>query len=338
MLQFSQKVDVIDAHAAGEPIRVVVDGLPPIPGQTMIERMNWFTENIDGVRNFLMREPRGHRDMFGAVITPPCTEDGDVGILYLHTTGQATMCGHGTIGAVTVLLETGILPGREGENTVRIDTPAGRVTAQAVIRSGKVVEVSFQNVPSFLYRDSISVDLPGIGPLEIAISFGGGFYIFVEAQDLGLTVSPEHTEKITQQAMWLKNWGNRELSVSHPLKPEINAVYGVIVTDASERTDFGWRSRETCIFANGAVDRSPCGTGTSARMALLYARGQMKVGESIENASILGTIFKGTIEKEMDVGGYDGVITQITGTAWITGFNKLLLDPSDPLGEGFLLA
>lgn len=337
MLQFNRMVDVIDAHTAGEPVRVIVSGLPPIPGGTMLERMRHFAENLDGVRNFLMREPRGHRDMFGAVLTPPCTADGDVGILYLHTTGQATMCGHGTIGAVTVLLETGMLPAREGENTVRIDAPAGRVTARATVRAGKVTEVSFQNVPSFLYRDDIPVDVPGVGPIRVALSFGGGFYIFAEAQALGLQVVPEHAGEIARLAMWLKDWGNRELSVSHPLQPEIDTVYGVIVTDASERTDFGWRSRETCVFADGAVDRSPCGTGTSARLALLYGRGQMRVGESIENAGILGTVFKGTIEEAQDVGGYAGVVTRIAGTAWITGFNKLLLDPTDPLGEGFLI-
>lgn len=337
MFQFDRMVDVIDAHTAGEPVRVIVSGLPPIRGKTMIERMNWFTENMDGVRNFLMREPRGHRDMFGTVVTPPATEDGDVGILYLHTTGQATMCGHGTIGAVTVLLEGGMLPSHEGENIVRIDAPAGRVTATAVVESGRVTEVSFENVPSFLYMDDIEVDVPGVGMIKAAVSFGGGFYIFVEAGALGLSVIPENAGALAKHAMWLKDWGNRELKVSHPVKPEIDTVYGVIVTDASERTENGWRSRETCIFADGAVDRSPCGTGTSARMALLYGRGQMSVGETIENGSILGTVFRGTIEGAVDVGGIKGVVTRIAGSAWVTGLNRLVLDPTDPLSEGFLI-
>ena len=157
MIQFSMVVNAIDAHTAGEPVRVITSGLPRIPGNTMLEKMNWFEHNMGHVRNFLMREPRGHRDMFGAVLTPPVTEDGDVGVLYMHTTGQATMCGHLTIGTVKIIVETGIIPFSEGKNIVRIDTPAGRVTAAATVKDGKVSQVSFQNVPSFIYADNIEV-------------------------------------------------------------------------------------------------------------------------------------------------------------------------------------
>lgn len=337
MLQFTRIINAIDAHTAGEPVRVITSGIPNIPGDTMLDKMNWFEENSSDVRNFLMREPRGHRDMFGTILTPPVTKDGDVGVLYTHTTGQATMCGHGTIGVVKVLLETGIISSAEGENTVRIDAPAGRVTARAIVKNGKVAEVSFQNVPSFLYEDNIKADIPGIGSVKVSVSFGGGFYIFVEAEDLGLSVIPECGTEIVRHSMWLKEWGNKELNVVHPTNSGIKGIYGVIVTDPSQRIEEGWRSKETCVFADGAIDRSPCGTGTSARMALLYGRGEMKKGEKIFNSSILNTQFIGSIDDEVMVGSIKGIIPRIAGPAWITGFNQFVLDPEDPLNEGFLI-
>ena len=337
MMQFIRSINVIDAHTAGEPIRVVVSGLPKIPGRSMLDKMKWFDENLNGVRNLLMREPRGHKDMFGAILTPPVTEDGHSGVLYTHTTGQATMCGHGTIGVVKVLIETGAVPVVEGENTVNIDAPAGRVTARALVKNGIVKEVSFRNVPSFLYMDNVEVDIPSIGKVKVAVSFGGGFYIFVEAEDLGLEVIPEHGSAIAKHSMWLKDWGNRELNVVHPENPGIKGIYGVIVTGPSERTEKGWRSKETCVFADSAIDRSPCGTGTSARMALLYGRGQMAPEEVLENRSILNTTFYGSIYGLAEIGGIKGIVPRIAGPAWITGFNQLVLDPEDPLNEGFLI-
>ena len=337
MLQFSRSINVVDAHTAGEPVRVVTSGLPQISGNTMLEKMNWFESNMSGLRNLLMREPRGHRDMFGTVLTPPVTEDGDVGVLYMHTTGQATMCGHGTIGVVKVLVETGIVSTVEGDNVVKIDAPAGRITANVTVKNSRVTEVSFQNVPSFLYADNILVTVPEIGEVNVAVSFGGGFYIFVEARDLGLKVQMSDAPAIVKHAMWLKDWGNRELNVIHPVTPGIKGIYGVIVTDPAERTKEGWKSKETCIFADGAIDRSPCGTGTSARMALLYGRNEMGMGQIIENSSILDTTFKGSIDALVDVGGRKGIIPRIAGPAWITGFNQLVLDPEDPLSEGFLI-
>lgn len=337
LIKFERFINVIDAHTAGEPVRVVTSGLQRINGRTMLEKMRWLQDRMDGIRNFLMREPRGHRDMFGTILTPPTTEDGDVGILYTHTTGQSTMCGHGTIGAITVLLETGMIASHEGENVVRIDTPAGRVTAGAKVENGRVVEVSFQNVPSFLYQDDIAVEIPGIGRTKVAVSYGGAFYVFVEAEALGLRVIPENASRIAEHSMWLKDWGNRELNVKHPLNDEIRGIYGVIVTDSSTRRKNGIKSKETCVFADGAVDRSPCGTGTSARLALLHAHGEISVGEVLENDSILDTTFKGVIKEEVMVGDKKGIVPIISGSAWITGFNQLVLDPEDPLPEGFLI-
>ncbi|MFA0888083.1 MAG: proline racemase family protein [Synergistales bacterium] len=337
MIRFKRIINTVDAHTAGEPIRIVTSGLPLISGETMLERLEWFEKNLDGVRNLMMREPRGHRDMFGCIITPPASEDGDFGVLFTHTTGQATMCGHGTIGVAKVALETGIVPAIEGKNTVRIDTPAGRVTATALVEDGYVKEVSFRNVPSFLYRDNVKVSLPGIGEIEVAISYGGDFYLFVEADKLGVEIRPENAYELAKKAMALKDWGNENLNLVHPECPEINELYGTIVTGRTERTEKGWKSQEVCVFADGAVDRSPCGTGTSARMALLYGRGQMKPSEELDNGSIIGTRFRGTIDETVTVGGIKGIIPRIAGSAWITGFNQLVLDPTDPLSEGFLV-
>ena len=337
MIRFNRIVNIIDAHTAGEPIRVVTSGLPLIQGKTMLEKYDWFEKNLDGVRNMIMREPRGHRDMFGCILTPPATEDGDFGVLFTHITGQATMCGHGTIGVTKVALETGIIPAVEGENVVRIDTPAGRVTATAFVEDGYVTEVSFRNVPSFLFRDNIKVPLAGLGEIEVAVSYGGNFYIFVEAEKLGLEISPENVQDLARRAMELKKWGDENLDVVHPEDPGIRGIYGTIVTGKTERTGKGWKSRETCVFADGAVDRSPCGTGTSARMALLYGRGEMTPEEELNNGSIIDTRFRGTIEGTVTVGGIPGIVPRIAGSAWITGFNQLVLDPTDPLPEGFLV-
>ncbi|NLI95272.1 MAG: proline racemase family protein [Synergistaceae bacterium] len=337
MIRFRQFITVVDAHTAGEPIRVVTSGLPAIKGGTMLERYGWFEKNLDGVRNLIMREPRGHRDMFGCIVTPPASEDGDFGVLFTHTTGQATMCGHGTIGVVKVVLETGMVPAAEGKNTVRVDTPAGRVTAEALVEDGYVKEVSFRNVPSFLYQDNVKAFVPGIGEIEFAISYGGDFYLFVEAEKLGVEIRPENAGELARKAMALKNWGSENLQLVHPEYPQINELYGTIVTGRTERTEKGWRSQEVCVFADGAVDRSPCGTGTSARMALLYGRGLMNPAEELDNGSIIGTRFRGTIDETVLVGDKRGIIPRITGSAWITGFNQLVLDPTDPLPEGFLV-
>lgn len=199
------------------------------------------------------------------------------------------------------------------------------------------MEVSFQNVPSFLYADNILVKVPEIGEVRVSVSFGGGFYIFVEAEDLGLRVQMSDASDIVKHAMWLKDWGNKELNVVHPVNSGIKGIYGVIVTDPAERIAEGWKSKETCIFADGAIDRSPCGTGTSARMALLYGRNEMEIGQIIRNSSILDTTFKGSIDALVDVSGLKGIIPRIAGPAWITGFNQLVLDPEDPLNEGFLI-
>lgn len=337
MFQFDRVITVIDAHTAGEPIRVITSGIPLVKGATMLEKREYFAKNLDHLRSFLMKEPRGHKDMFGALITPPVTDDGDFGVLFLHNEGQSTMCGHGTIGVAKVAAETGIVNVHEGDNLIRIDTPAGRVTATASVNGGRVKSVSFKNVPSFLHSDNVTIPVDGIGEIKAGISYGGAFYVFVEEEKLGLKVLPEQTEQLIQRAMEIKGWVNSNIPVAHPENNSINGIYGVIITSPIENTDYGRKSRQVCIFADGAVDRSPCGTGTSARLALLHARGMMSSADKLRAASIIGTEFVGSILEETNICGIDAIIPQIAGPAWITGFNQLVLDSEDPLPEGFLL-
>lgn len=337
MMEFERVIDAIDAHTAGEPIRVVVSGIPKIGGSTMLEKLDYFRKHYDGLRCLLMKEPRGHKDMFGAVLVSPERGDADLGILFMHNDGMSTMCGHGTIGAVKAAAETGLLPVREGVNEIKIDAPAGRVTAEALVENGRVAKVSFTNVPAFVFKDKLEVPVEGIGVVEASIVYGGAFYIFVEEEKLGLRVSPEQTRELTERAMEMKRWVNANIDIRHPEKPDISGIYGVLITSPVEKTEYGCRSRHICVFAEGSVDRSPCGTGTSARMALLVSRGELGIGEKFLASSIIDTKFEGVPVKAVKECGRAAIIPKISGPAWITGFNKFVLDPSDPLAEGFLL-
>ena len=337
MMNFTRTIDAIDAHTAGEPIRVVTSGIPKVEGRTMLEKMEYFASHYDNIRCMLLKEPRGHKDMFGAVLVPPVTDDADLGILFMHNEGMSTMCGHGTIGTVKAAAETGLLDLREGENTIRIDAPAGRITAEATVRDGHVEHVAFTNVPAFVYKESVTIPVEGTGAVEAAVVYGGAFYIFIEEEKRGLRVLPEQTAALVARAMEMKRWANANLEIRHPEKQEINGIYGVLITSPVERTEYGCRSRHICVFADGSVDRSPCGTGTSARMALLVSRKELDIGEKFQAASIIATKFEGTPLAAVPESGYEAIIPKVAGPAWITGFNKFVLDPADPVPEGFLL-
>lgn len=337
MMEFVRTIEAIDAHTAGEPIRVVTSGIPKIPGGTMLEKMDYFACHYDGIRQMILKEPRGHKDMFGAVLVPPVTDDADLGILFMHNEGMSTMCGHGTIGTVKAAAETGLLTLSEGENIIKIDAPAGRITAEAVVAGGRVRSVAFTNVPAFVYKKEIVIPVDGVGDVTAAVVYGGAFYIFVEEEKLGLKVLPENTAALTARAMEMKRWVNANVDVHHPEKPDIRDIYGVIIMSPDTRTDGGCAGRHICVFAEGAVDRSPCGTGTSARMALLVARGRLAIGEKFNAASIIDTKFEGTPLASVKECGYDAIIPKVAGGAWITGFNRFVLDPADPLPEGFLI-
>ena len=325
-------IRTIDAHAAGEPLRVVTDGVGRIPGSTILEKRQYAREHLDGLRRALMFEPRGHADMYGALVTEPVTQDGDRGVLFMHNEGWSTMCGHGTIALVTVLLETGMLKHKE---VVKLDTPAGRVTAHATLDGNRVRKVAFENVPSFVYALDQTIQLPEIGTVRYDIAFGGAFYAFVEAKDLGVELVPRDFRTLIQRGMAVKQAVMKSHPIRHPYEQDLSFLYGTIIVGPAHSTDAN--SRNVCIFAEGEVDRSPTGTGVSARVALEYARGHLKRNEPFIVESIIGTRFTGMVVDSTKFANYDAVVPRVEGSAWITGRHEFLVAQDDPISEGFIL-
>jgi len=326
------KIRTVDAHAAGEPLRVITDGVGPIPGETILEKRRYAREHLDGLRRTLMFEPRGHADMYGALVTNPVTEDGDLGVLFLHNEGWSTMCGHGTIALVTVALETKMLDRKE---VVRLDTPAGRVTACATFEGARVRRIAFENVPSFPYALDQTVEAPEIGTIRYDIGFGGAFYAFVQAKDLGVQLTPRDFRALIHRGMLVKHAVMKSHPIRHPYESDLSFLYGTIIVGPAYSTDA--HSRNVCIFAEGEVDRSPTGTGVSARLALEYTRGRLKKGEPFTVESIIGTQFTGIVVDTTKFGPHDAIIPRVEGSAWITGRHEFLVAPDDPIKEGFIL-
>jgi proline racemase len=329
----------IDTHAAGEPLRIITGGLPPLQGNTLLERRRYLQEHFDHVRKALMWEPRGHRDMYGCVLTPAVTSEADLGVLFMHNEGYSTMCGHGVIALVTTLLETGALAAKGQKTPVNLDTPAGLVRATAHLDSrGQVERVSFLNVPSFLYARDVELDVPLYGRLNVDIAFGGAFYAFIPAAQLGLSVTPEQASQLAAAGDTITKAVNAVLPVQHPLEEDLSFLYGTIFTGPPENP--AHYSRNVCIFADAQVDRSPTGTGVSARLALHHARGEIEDGQLIVIESILGaaSTFSGRVVGHAQVGLYPAVVPEVSGSAFITGRHAFVLDPSDELGQGFFLS
>ena len=335
-MNFKHFITCIDAHTAGEPLRIITSGFPPIPGKTILEKRDYVNANYDGLRKMLMLEPRGHSGMYGCIVTPPVAEDGDFGVLFTHNEGLSSMCGHGIIAVTKVSIETGIINSHEGENIVRIDSPAGRVTAYADVEQGKVLRVRFQNVPCFVYKENITVDVDGIGPVTADIVYCGAFYVYIDAEKLGLKVIPENSETLVKRGMEIKNkvWA-AEGDFHHPTEPGITWLYGTILCDPVCREGKTLISNNICIFAEGQIDRSPTGTGTGGRTALLVQKGIMADDDLLINKSIIDTPMESRVISHVDEGGYPAIITEVSGTAYITGFNNIVLDPEDSLSEGF---
>ncbi|RMI24678.1 MAG: proline racemase [Calditrichaeota bacterium] len=328
-------ITTIDAHAEGEPLRVILSGWPEPSGKTILARRRYARQHQDHLRTALMWEPRGHADMYGCLLVPPETPDADFGVLFLHNEGYSTMCGHGIIGVTTVVLETGMLPKEEPETIVRIDTPAGRVVAHGRIREGRVESVYFHNVPSFVVALDETVPVPGLGTVRYDLAFGGAFYAYVQAEPLGLRCTPEEFRTLIETGMSIKRAIMESRSIEHPLEPDLNFLYGTIFI-APPLTE-GADSRNVCIFAEGEVDRSPTGTGVSGRMAIHYARGEIGMGEPMVIESIIGSRFVGRVTEETVFGPYRAVIPEVEGRAFITGVHRFIIDPEDPLKEGFIL-
>jgi trans-L-3-hydroxyproline dehydratase len=325
----------IDAHTAGEPLRVLTGGYPELPGDTILSKRQYARENLDYLRKALMWEPRGHADMYGCIVTEPVTPDGTLGVLFLHNEGYSTMCGHGIIGLAKVALDTGMIVLDGDDPVIKMDTPAGRVTAFAHRDNGSVAEVDFHNVPSFVYALDKNVNVPGIGDVRFDVAFGGAFYAFCRAEDFELKLTATDFRKLIDIGMRIKHAVTESLPIEHPFEPDLGFLYGTIFVGEPHKPEH--HSRNVCIFADGEVDRCPTGTGVSARAAIHHARGELQIYEPFIVESILGTSFTGEIVQTTKFGQYKAVIPKVTGTAHITGRNEWLIDPEDPLRDGFIL-
>lgn len=347
-MRFRRTVQTIDCHAAGEPLRIVTGGLPPIPGGTMLARRDYVADHLDEVRRLLMWEPRGHADMYGCIITPPVSPGAFCGVLFMQNEGYSTMCGHGIIGLATVLIETGQVEAPSPDVPLAFDTPAGLVHARAAIDQGRVRAVTMRNVASFvLDRRTVAVD--GLGDVETTIAYGGALYALVDAAQARLGRAPSPTlpgsplaaghpgalDRLVDAASAIKAAVLRAGSIVHPEEREIKGLYGVVV---------GWPPRHAgadqtslTVFADREVDRSPCGTCTSAVMAARWTDGRLALHAPFVNESPVGTRFSGRLVEETRVGPYRAVVPEVTGSASITGFHTFVLDADDPLPDGFLL-
>lgn len=330
-----RRIRTIDAHTGGEPLRIILDGFPHLRGDSILARRCIAQKEHDTQRTALMWEPRGHADMYGCLLTAPVSEGADFGVLFLHNEGWSTMCGHGIIAVTKVALETGLVPMTEPETVVRIDSPAGLITATASSRDGQVENVRFRNVPSFVLDLDQTIDLPGIGRVRYDLAFGGAFYAYVQAADVGLTCTPEEFNQLIDVGMQIKRAVMENRTIPHPFEEDLSFLYGTIfiAPALSEGAD----SRNVCIFAEGEVDRSPTGTGVSGRMALHHARGEVKTGKPLVIESIIGSRFTGYVAEETTFGPYRAIIPEVEGTAHITGMHSFFVDPSDPLQDGFIL-
>lgn len=327
-------IHTIDLHTGGEPLRVFVSGLPAIKGDTILEKRHYFKEHLDFIRTGIMWEPRGHADMYGAVITSPTTPDADFGTFFLHNEGYSTMCGHAIIALTKLVLDSGLVK-KDGEQPVLIiNAPPGKITATGHRKNGNVEKVSFHNVPCFLFLENASVQVPGIGKIPFDIAYGGAFYAFVDADALGLAMIPENYNQLIDWGRKIKLAIMANFAIKHPFENDLSFLYGTIFTGKAIAKNN--HSRNVCIFANGEVDRSATGSGVSARAALHYAKGELKKNEVITIESILGTTMEVSVVETTTFGPHRAVIPQVSGTAHITGQNTFYFDPQDPLKNGFI--
>ena len=324
----------VDSHTEGMPTRVVVGGVGVVPGATMAERRVHLMEHMDDLRTLLMYEPRGHAAMSGAILQPPSRPDADWGVLYIEVTGCLPMCGHGTIGVATVLVETGMVEVTEPVTTIRLDVPAGLVVAEVAVEDGEARSVTIRNVPSFAYGLDLVVEVPGIGRVTYDMAFGGNFYAIVESEALGVEFRRDNADAIKDAAMRLMATITEADSPVHPTDPSIRGCKHVQVLAPGSTAQ---HSRHAMVISPGWFDRSPCGTGTSARMAQLHARGELPLDTDFINESFIGTHFVGRLVEETRVGDFPAVVPTITGRAWITATAQYVLSDDDPFPAGFLL-
>ncbi len=337
-MRFKRIISAVDSHTEGEPARIIIGGVPPVPGTTMVEKWKWAQQNLDELRMFLMFEPRGHSAMSGSIITAPCSPEADVGVLFIEVTGFLPMCGHETIAVCTVLVETGMIQAKEPVTSVVLDTPAGLVRAQVRVEDGVARDVTFQNVPAFVARQGVQVDVPTLGPVSVDFAWGGNFYAFVSAESVGLEIAPQNVKQVVELGTKIRQAVFEQVTLVHPLFPNdavINRVNHVRFVSPSKSADV--TTRNTVFCSAEMLDRSPCGTGTSAEMALRHAKGLLRLNEEFVAESIVGSRFYGKLVGETKVGSLPAVIPTVRGSAYIMGLHQFVLDPRDPWPRGFYL-
>lgn len=332
-MHLSNWITTIDTHTLGEPTRVVTAGLGPVPGPDMVSKKSWFLENRDHIRRALLWEPRGHQDMFGAVVTEPTIPEADIGVFFMDGGGYLDMCGHGSIGTVTALLETGIIPGGDlagpFEKSLCLDTPAGLIESRAQIHNGRCRGVTIRNQPAFWH--STARVLHQGKELSVDVVYGGNFFGLVDAADLDLELTPKNLPTLTNTALCLRDRLNSSLRLYHPGTGARSQV--CLIEFYAEQQP----PKNVVIFGSGQIDRSPCGTGTCAKMALLHKRGELLPGQDYTQQGILGTKFQGTIVAETGLNSRKAIVPEISGQACITGFHQFVIDPEDPFRHGFQL-
>jgi proline racemase len=324
----------IEMHTGGEPLRVIMDGFPEIHGESVLDYRNYIRNNYDHLRTALMFEPRGHADMYGVVIT--ASKVADFGVVFMHNEGYSTMCGHATIAIAKLAVESGWVKAVEPETKILIEAPCGVLTAYVTIHNGKVEKVRFLNVPSYVVALDETVEVPELGKVKYDVAYGGAYYAFVNAEELNIPCTPDNYRTLIEKGMAIKRAVQQSNNkIIHPTEPDLSFLYGTIFIGGpvSEGID----SRNVCIFAEGEVDRSPTGSGVSARVAIHYQRGELAVGETMKIESILGTTFSCKIDKILNYEGIEAVIPEVEGTAFVTGKNEFFIDPADPLQNGFVL-
>ena len=331
-----QTIKTIDAHTAGEPLRIITDGYPTLTGDTILAKRNYALENYDHLRRLVMLEPRGHADMYGCIVVEPERPESDLGVLFLHNEGYSTMCGHGIIALVMVGLEQGLLEIDNKHRVIGIDTPAGQVKALANWNGHRIESVSFDNVASFVLHDRVTVNSRPYGKIETTVAFGGAFYAYVDAMQLELSLDENSFDQIVQAGKSIKQSVIEQIEIKHPDRPDdLNFLYGVIFVGPPANPNN--HSRNVCVFADGEVDRSPTGTGVSGRAAIHAQRGELEIGQRISIESILGTTFDVIAKNKCAVGDISGIVPTVTGKAYLTGRHEFVLDERDDLANGFLL-
>lgn len=335
MRESIRTVTTVETHTEGMPTRVVTSGIGEIPGKSMFERRQYFMEHMDDIRQWLMYEPRGHSAMSGAILQSPTRDDADWGVLYIEVSGCLPMCGHGTIGVATVLVEKGLVEVVEPVTTIRLDTPAGLVTVDVAVKDGHARSVTLTNVPSFSYQLDQVVDVPGFGKITYDMAFGGNFYAIVPIERVDLEFKRENGQQILDAGLAISVAINNQNRPVHPENPEIAICHHVDFISPVDVDKFHWRN--AMAIHPGWFDRSPCGTGTSARLAQMVARGEFSENDVLLNDSWIGSQFQGRIVGRTTVGKFPAIIPTITGRAWITGESTWTLDPTDPFPAGFLV-